>query len=295
MNLETFEVTCIDNIVLKGQLLIPDNPKAVVQFNCGTGTNKELYKSFLTFLTNNGYICCLWDYRGGGDSATKGLANCNFTFSDYGIKDMTAIKNYLHNRFINLPFLMAAHSAGGQQIGFMEDLEGVKGVINFAVSSGYYRNMLFAYRMKAYFFFYFFSPISVLFSGFVKAKPFALMENLPKNVVYEWRDWLEKENYFFDEKYYGNTVPRGQFKNFKFPIHTYFSVDDPISNEANTKAFWKNIEGEKEITFTKLIPEKLGLKRIGHFGFFKRIMEDKLWNDVLKKMDEYLEMNAPDK
>lgn len=289
MKKEHFETVCEDGVTLKGILLIPDNPKAVVQFNCGTAAKKEVYLSFLTYLAENGYLCCLWDYRGSGDSAADNLGKRNFTFSDYGLKDMPAIKKFLTSRFPDLSFIIVAHSAGGQQLGFMNDLSNIKGVINFSVSSGYPPNMPLGYRLQVYFFFYLFSPVSVLLTGYVKAKPFKIMENLPKNVTYEWRAWCEKEDYLFNEEFYGKTIPTGHFKNYPFPIHTYWTTDDTISNERNTKAFWQNIKSEKEISFTKLIPTELGLKEIGHFGFFKKVMKDKLWGDVVERLNKLVE------
>ncbi|WP_161631526.1 hypothetical protein [Sediminibacterium sp. C3] len=44
MKQEDFETTSEDGIKLKGILLIPDNPKAVLQFNCGTATGGKLPK-----------------------------------------------------------------------------------------------------------------------------------------------------------------------------------------------------------------------------------------------------------
>ncbi len=283
---EDFETTSEDGLKLKGTLLLPDSPKAVIQFNCGTATKKEFYLSFLTYLAENGYLCCLWNYR--GTERSDSLKNNEYKFSDYGIKDMPAIKAYLDSRFPTLPFLFIGHSAGGQQIGFIKNLDNVKGNINIAVSSGYYPNMPFGYRMKAYFFFYIFSPISALFNSYVKAKPYGLMENLPKKVVFEWRDWLEKEDYFFDTKFYGKTVPTGHYKSFKFPIHVYYSSDDTISNAKNTKAFWRNVTSEKEITFSELTPKEFGLKKIDHFGYFKINMKDKLWTDIVKRLDNLI-------
>lgn len=286
MRTENFETICEDGVTLKGILLIPENPKGVIQFNCGTGTKTGVYKAMLTYLAENGYLCCLWGYRGNGNSSADNLGKSTFTFSDYGKKDIPAIKKFLTTKYPDLPFIFMGHSAGGQQIGFAEELDDVKGMINFAVSSGYYPNMPFGYRMQAYFFFYVFSPISVMLTGYVKAKPFGFMENLPKMVAYEWRDWLEKEDYFFDEKFYGKTVPVGQFKNYKFPIHTYWTADDTISNEKNTKAYWRNVNSEKAISFTKFVPQEIGLKKIDHFGFFKRVMKDKLWNDVVARLNQ---------
>lgn len=284
MTTEDFETICADGIVLKGTLLKPDKPKAVVQFNCGTATKKEFYLPFLTCLAEHGYLCCLWNYR--GSKQTDNLKGCDFRYIDYGTKDMPAIKSYLNRRFPDLPFIFIAHSAGGQQIGFMNDLSNVKGNINIAVSTGYYPNMPLGYRMKAYFFFYVFSPISSFLNGYVKAKPYGFMENLPQKVAFEWRDWLEKEDYFFNKKFYGVTVPIGHYKNFKFPIHVYYSTDDSISNAKNTKAFWNNVSSERGITFRELTPGEFGLKEIEHFGYFKKTMKTTLWTDIVKKLDD---------
>lgn len=286
MKTEHFETITEDGITLKGTLLLPGNPKAVVQFNCGTATRKAFYFPFLTYLAENGYLCCLWNYR--GSEKTDNLENCNFRFADYGTKDMPAIKSYLENRFPTLPFFFVGHSAGGQQIGFINDLDNVKGNLNIAVSSGYYPNMPLSYRMKAYFFFYVFSPVSVLLNGYVKSKPYGFMENLPKKVVFEWRDWLEKEDYFFNGKFYGKTVPTGHYKNFRFPVHVIYSTDDTISNTKNTKAFWKNVNSEKGITFSELTPSEFGLKKIGHFGYFRKTMKDTLWTDIVKQLDHWI-------
>ncbi|PHN03523.1 alpha/beta hydrolase family protein [Flavilitoribacter nigricans] len=286
MRKEEFETNSEDGVILRGNLLIPEQPKAIIQFNCGTATKKEFYLPFLTYLAKHNYLCCLWNYR--GSEKNDDLKNSAYTFIDYGTKDMPAIKAYLERQFPGLPLLFIGHSAGGQQIGFIRDLSNVKGNINIAVSSGYYPNMPFGYRMKAYFFFYVFSPISVLLNGFVKAKPYGIMENLPKKVVFQWRDWLEKEDYFFNEKFYGVTVPTGHFKNFQFPIHVIYSTDDTISNAKNTKAFWQNVSSEKAITFRALSPEEFGLKKIDHFGYFKTRMKDKLWTDIVKLLDDLI-------
>ncbi|NMM50835.1 alpha/beta hydrolase family protein [Marinigracilibium pacificum] len=287
MKTEHFETSCDDGVKLNGTLLIPDNPKAVVQFNCGTATKKEFYLSFLTFLAENDFLCCLWNYRGSNES--DNLKNSNFRFLDYGTKDMPAIKKYLDNRYPELPFLLIGHSAGGQQIGFINDLQNVKGNINIAVSSGYFPNIPFNYRIKAYFFFYIFSPISASLNSYVKAKPYGMMENLPRKVVFEWRDWLEKEEYFFNEKFYGKTVPKGHFKNFDFPIHIYYSSDDTISNSRNTNAFWKNVNSQKGITITELVPKNYGLKKIDHFGYFKKQMKETLWIEIVNRLNRFIE------
>jgi predicted alpha/beta hydrolase len=288
MQKETIEVQCADGVKLKGILLIPAQPKAVVQFNCGTATKKEFYLAFLSYLAENGYVCCLWDYRGSGDSRPATLKGCEFAYRDYGLQDMPAVKTYLQARFPELPFLLFGHSAGGQQVGLMPDLKGIKGMVNFAVSTGYAPNMPTGYRLRSFYFFRIFTPLSILFTGYLKAKKFGYMEDLPKNVVREWRDWCAKKDYLFDSKFLGKTIPTGVYHDLPFPIHTFWTVDDEISNEKNTQNFWRNMRGRHPITFTRLEPAALGLKGIGHFGFFRKEMKDLLWVKALEQLDGYL-------
>ena len=286
---EKFEIKCEDGVVLRGRLLIPPSPKAVIQFNCGTAARKEFYLPFLEYLSDNQYVCCLWDYRGNGDSAPENLKNCEYSFLDYGLKDIPTVKRYLRNRFPDLPYLIIGHSAGGQQVGFTEDLSDVKGMIGFAVSVGYRPFMPLHYRLLTLFFFYMFSPVSIALTGYVRAKKFGIMEDLPRNVLRQWRDWCSKSDYFFDQQFYEKNVPRGNFKNYDFPIEIYWTSDDTISTERAVHSYWKNIENKKTINFNGIKPENFQMKQIGHFGFFRRSLRDKLWPDVVQKLNSFLD------
>jgi predicted alpha/beta hydrolase len=285
---ESFTVQCTDGVTLHGVLLIPQQPKAVVQFNNGTATKKEFYLSFLEYVAEHGFICCLWDYRGSGASAAVDMRNCDYTFSDYGLKDMPAMKQYLNHRFPELPFLLLGHSAGGQQVGFMHNLEGVKGMVCFAVSTGYAPHMPLGYRLKSHYFFYIFTPLSILLTGYISAKRFKIMEDLPKNVVLEWRNWCAHQDYFFHSKFAGNTLPVGSFKNYDFPIHLFWAVDDTISNEKNTHNYWKHIKSSRPVEMTRYTPQELGIKNLGHFGFFKKSRKNDIWAAAVGKLEAFL-------
>ncbi len=215
---QPFAVTCSDGVVLKGILLIPESPKAMVQFNGGTAAKKEFYLPFLEYLAEHNYLCCLWDYRGSGESAPASLKGCDYTFHDYGMQDMYAVKSYLLETYPQLPLFFFGHSAGGQQMGLMKDMEGIQGMVGYAVSTGYLPHMPIGYRILSAYFFLIFSPISILLTGFVNAKRFGIMEDLPKKVVQEWRAWCLRKHYLFDGKFYGNTIPKGHYQSLLFPF-----------------------------------------------------------------------------
>ena len=285
---EPFEVVCPDGVPLRGVLLIPDSPKAVVQFNAGTAAKKEFYLPFLEYLVDDGFLCCLWDYRGNGDSAPPSLKGCDHEFLDYGLYDIPTVKSFLRKKFPGLPFLFIGHSAGGQMIGFTQDLFDVKGLIGLAVSTGYMRYMPLGYRMLSYFFFKMFSPVSNAVFGYVAAKRFGIMEDLPKNVVKQWHAWCRRPTYFFDKRFFGQSVPLGNFKKYQFPVQVYWANDDPISNKRSVPAYWNNVSSSEEIRLKKLTPRELGLGKIEHFGYFSRKLKENLWKEVRDTLNDFI-------
>ena len=284
---EKISVTTVDAVQLKGILLLPEKPKAVVQFNAGTGAKKEFYLSFLKHIAENGYLCCLWDYRGNGESRSGSLKGVDYNMLDYGTKDIPAVKAYLRERFPDLPFLFMGHSAGGQQLGFTQKLDDVNGAVLFAVSTGYLPTQPWRYRLLANYFFYLFTPISIALTGYVASKRFGIMEDLPKQVATQWRAWCSKRKYFFDEKFYGKSVPVGQFENYTFPVKMYWASDDTIANERSINDYWANVKSTAGIDMELLKPEDLDLKKIDHFGFFRKFMKHSLWPKIVQQLDQF--------
>lgn len=292
MQSEIIQIPCQDGTQLAGELLIPDNPKAIVQFNAGTAAKRGVYMKLLTHLCENGYLCCVWDYRGSGRSRVKSLKGSRIAYSDYGVHDMTAVKAWLTQRYPDLPFFVVAHSAGGQQIGLMQNWRGIQGAVLMGVSAARFKYMPLGYRLRAYLFFYGVVPVSHWLTGYVAASALKLMEDLPTRVALQWRDWLTVDDYFFDERFYGVTVPRGGFKDFDFPIHNIHATDDSISTATNITNFWRHVGSTQPMTFQTVKPADVGMPRIDHFGYFKSAMKDHVWTDVVTTLDGWLEARA---
>lgn len=293
MRTETIEISCEDGVQLAGELWIAENPKAVVQFNPGTAAKRGVYRKFIRYIAEQGYICSLVDYRGFGASKGASLKGSDIRYSDLGRKDLPAVKAYLQARFDALPLYMVAHSAGGQQIGFMPDMDGIEGAITFGVSAAHLKAMPWGYRAQSLFFFYGVTPLSILLTDYVAAERLGLMEDLPKGLAQEWRDWCSVPDYFFDPRFYGVTVPRGHFQDFKFPWHNYHTADDAISTPTNIRNFWKHVKSSEPITFETIEPQAVGLKRLDHFGYFKSALRESVWRDVVQRLDAMVASRAP--
>lgn len=285
---EKISITCDDGVQLAAVLCAPQQVKAAVMLSGGTGFKKEFYLPIAHYLAEHGLATLVYDYRGTGESRPSDMRNCEFSFLDYGQKDMPAVLDFLDARYPELPKLILGHSAGGQQVGFMPNTHKVKGLVAVATSVGYLPYMPLAYRLKSYYFFYFITPISILLKGYVAAKRFKIMEDLPRKVVTQWRAWCSKANYFFDSKIYGKSVPVGVFAQMPFPIHVLWASDDPISNARSVPAFWKHVKSEVGLSFQVLRPEDWNTSKLDHYGMFRAQFKDSIWREILGALQRML-------
>ena len=290
MTQSKIKIKCSDGIELSAIVLVPDGtPRAIVQINSATATPKEYYLNFAQFLTENGFIACVFDYRGVCESTPEdGLRGCKYDYMMWGQLDMPAVLDYLDGRFPNLPKLIMGHSVGGQEVGLMPNHNKIKGMVTFATSVGYWNFMPLGYRLQTHFFFQIFTPISNLLFGYVAAKKIGLMEDLPKQIVLDWRNWCSVPEYFFNEKYYADSAEKGFFQDLTFPIQVYWTTDDPISNARSIPMFWKHVKSSGSIKIDCIKPADIGEKAIGHFGFFRTKYKNSLWQMALRDLENFI-------
>ena len=112
------------------------------------------------------------------------------------------------------------------------------------------------------------------------------MENLPKYVAKEWHAWCTEKEYLFSNKFLGNTIPKGAYDALPFPVHVFWATDDELGTERNIMDFWSHVKSKHQLAFTSLDPNELGIDSIGHFGFFKKRMEEQIWPMILNKIDK---------
>jgi predicted alpha/beta hydrolase len=285
---EKIRITCTDGVQLAALLCSPNEPRAALMLSGGTGFKKEFYLPMAHFLAEHGFATMVYDYRGTCESAPADMRHCNYDYLDYGQQDMPAVLDFLDERYPALPKLILGHSVGGQKVGFMPNLHKVQGMVSVGTSVGYLPYMPWGYRLKSIYFFYVFSPLSILLKGYVAAKRFKIMEDLPRKIVTQWRDWCARPNHFFDEKIMGKSVPRGNFHQMPFPIHVFWASDDPIANARSVPQFWKNVKSTEGLSLQKLEPSDWNISRIDHHGLFREQHKNGLWREVLGALQRML-------
>ena len=257
--------------------------KAVIQLNSGTGIPQKLYANLASFLTNHGYVTITYDYRGIGQSSPPTLQGFQSTIEDWGILDMTSVFDWVIREFPSEKKILIGHSMGGQLVGLMDNYQKIDKLILIASSTGYWRDMSAPYKWLMPPLWFLVIPLSIKFYGYANAKNLRQGENLPKGVAIQWRNWCINPTYFEDHFQQSNT--RLFFDKLRIPLKSIQISDDPIANEITANkllTYYKNAHIEVE----KISPEKLGVKKIGHAGFFSRKFSDTLWENLKTDLEK---------
>lgn len=107
-------ISNFDSLELDALIYIPDDIKGIVQIAHGMSDHKSRYIPFLEFLANHGYVACIHDHRGHGNSV-KCKEDLGYFYDKNGqaiVEDVHQITYYLKNRFKDIPFILFGHSMG---------------------------------------------------------------------------------------------------------------------------------------------------------------------------------------
>jgi predicted alpha/beta hydrolase len=264
----------LGSLLFEGEGLV----KGVIQIAGGTGIKKEFYFHFASYLRDNQYHVILFDYRGIGESRPGSLLDYEANLHDWGQKDMTAVLDWLEKKYPSLPKYLIGHSAGGQQIGFMDNHDKFSKAFLVSTASGYWNWLTSPYKYLTLFIWYILTPITTATIGYLPASWFGLGEDLPKGIANEWRSWCLNSNYL--GKDLGSMIQSDYFAEVKIPLHFIYPEDDIIATQRSVmsmQSFYSNALITTEILFLK----KYQMKAIGHLGFFSRKAKDKLWSKAL--------------
>jgi predicted alpha/beta hydrolase len=94
--------------------------------------------------------------------------------------------------------------------------------------------------------------------------------------------WCINPNYF--EDHFKKSSTKLFFDKFLIPIKSIQIDDDPIANEITANkllGYFKNAKIEVET----ISPQKMGVRKMGHTGFFSRKFKDTLWNKLIEDIE----------
>lgn len=282
--MKNITITAADGYPLSALYGTPvDESRGTVIISSATGVKKEFYLNFSWFLVQYGYNVLLYDYRGIGGSAPKDLKTTNAYMHEWGTMDMNAVLNYAVTERKLTNIIWMGHSVGAQLMGFLQERQHIQKVIAISAAFGYWGYLPFPARWFIWGLWYFVGPLMVGVYGYGNMKRIGWGENLPRNMMKQWRHWVLSKTYFTG--CLQQQINADKFYDFTTPITAVYASDDFIANDKTVPlmmSFFPNAPQQ----VLKLAVENFTREKVGHTGLFRRKFQDTLWPWLVKVIEE---------
>lgn len=254
----------------------PDGPAiGNVLIHSATACPQRFYASFARHLTRAGLRVFTYDYRGIGESRGASLRGERVTMSEWAFADARAMHAHLEQCYPDVPLVLIGHSFGGQLVGLLDEARRARAAVFVGAQLGYFGHwpnpQAFALRMM----WKFLVPAWCALFGYLPKRS-GLGEDLPRNVALQWGRWCSSPNYLMSEF----PEARERFARFDRPLLAYSFNDDSIAPYRAVAALFAVLESART-TDRRIDPGELGVRSIGHFGFFRAHAGGKLWDETL--------------
>jgi len=256
-----------------------ERPKFVFILNSATGAKQSYYRTFASHLVENGILAITYDYSGIGKSAPASLKNFDTSARDWGENDLTAVIDYVSLNYEYDKLVLMGLSIGGQILGLSPSIGKADALVNVAAQSGYWNLWPFPNKIGVLASWFLLPTLTWIF-GYLPSKKLGIMEDLPREVAMEWARWGRSPKYLFD--HFPNAEEK--YAAISIPLWSYSFTDDTTAPGPTVE--WMNGKYSNcELHYRRVSPSELGLKSIGHFGFFREQCKP-LWEELLKDLNE---------
>ncbi|WP_423358512.1 alpha/beta fold hydrolase [Pseudomonas citronellolis] len=240
------------------------------------GVEQRFYGAFANWLAERGYLVVTFDYQGMGQSRSGPLREVKANVVDWGRHDCSAVLAAVAEAAQDKPLYWIGHSLGGQILPFVDGRARITRAFSIASGSGYWRDNTAGLRGRAWLLWHFIAPTVTPLLGYFPGRRLGIVGDLPRGVIEQWRRWCLHPQYALGE---GEQM-RIRYSAVHTPIVSLSFTDDEMMSQRSTEALLGFYRSAPKVS-RRIAPEQLGVKRIGHFGFFREQFADTLWEGYL--------------
>lgn len=253
-------------------------PPVAVLIVSGYGINARLYARFARFLAAGGIPALTFDCRGIAASRPPKLRGFDAVAEDWSELDCAAAIAYLRKRYPRSELVGVAHSFGSLILAGAPNVGEIPRFVFVGAHTGYVQDYLARFRLPMALLWHYAMPALVRLFGYFPGRSLHLGEDLPAGVA---RQWAARRSPDFQPESTAAEVERARdmmarFANVRGEALVIGFADDAFATEAGAQRFLSALPGLRP-TVRRIAPEDVGLRRIGHFGFFRRDADAALW------------------
>ncbi len=252
-------------------------------FNSGAGVAARCYRHFARFLAASGIPVLTYDFRGIGLSKPITLRRFPATIEDWAEFDCAAAIDWLRSRCKPAQLIGVGHSVGSMLFGGAPNSEKLAKLVMIGAHTGFYGDYRRAYRLPMAVLWHGVMPALTNVFGFFPGQLLRLGDDIPKGVAMQW---ARRRTPIFRSSVAASQFDRMQ-RFFERCSQTQLDTlmltftDDGFATKAGA-ARVREYFPKLNVEHWLISPSQMGLKRIGHFGFFRREAQSSLWPPILK-------------
>jgi predicted alpha/beta hydrolase len=235
-------------------------------------TPAAYYHGFAAWLSRHRFAALTFDYRGFGASLTGSMRHADTDVLRWA-DDTRQVLGQLVRWSGDAPLTWLGHSLGGQILPFAEHGR-IAQVITVGTGSGYWRLNSPGIRWRAPLLWHLVAPLSTLLWGYYPGSRFGVVGDLPAGVIRQWRRWCLHPDYLA-----GAEQAYADYSKVRTPIAALSFTDDEMMSAASIEALHRLFDSSNVVPH-RYTPAQLGVRRMGHFGFFRDRHTD-LWDELV--------------
>jgi predicted alpha/beta hydrolase len=272
--MQTLTLTAPDGYALAASHYSAPSDQFIV-VGSATAVPRWFYSKFAEFAQARGINVITTDYRGIGESKRGSLKGFEMDYADWSRYDLAAAVAYAAQRG---KVWMVGHSLGGHALGQLPQPNVLQAAYLCGAGAGWHGWMPRPERYRAWALWNLVGPIATRIYGYQPMSKFGLGEDIPMGAYRDWKRWCAYPHYFFDDPQAKAITDK--FADVRIPIAAVVSTDDLWAPPASRDAFFKGYRNAP-VEAIDLNPRSLGVKQVGHMGYYRAQVGEQLWPQML--------------
>jgi predicted alpha/beta hydrolase len=257
-------------------------PSIAVVLVGGGGVPAARYANFAAYLAAAGIPVLAFDYRGIATSRPARLRGLAATAEDWSECDCGGAIAWMRARYPAARLAAIAHSIGTLLIGGAPNVGEIRQFVFIGAHTGYYGDYLRRHRLPMALVWHGVMPALTRMFGYFPARWLALGEDIPAGIALQWaaRRTSELRPEATDRNAARARAMLARYAAIRVPTDAISLSDDAFATEAGCTrllSVYPGIAARREV----ITPDFAGFSPVGHFGFFRRAAQARLWPLIL--------------